>query len=183
MNRKSPVSVVEPATCVRFLKAVEKLGCVSAAAALTGIPVRTFYRLRQTDEAFADAWDDAILIARGDLEDLLRRRFTEGVDYTVRRNGRDVTVTRKFSDRLGVYVHQVLERRAQKIELQRASEGQKARQEAQRIETIEPLELARRILYLLRDAAGKVCDSGDAAAIAEVEQMLLDAGFRPNAGS
>jgi hypothetical protein len=165
-----PAPEVAPELRVRFLTAVEKLGCVSAAAALTGISLRGLYRLRRDDPAFADAWDDAILIARGDLEDLLRRRFTEGVDYTVRRNGREVTVTRKFPDRLGVYVHQVLERRAEKIEAQRASEEQKARLSAEE-EEMDPVELARRITFLLYEGAEKLRATGDPADFAEAEQM------------
>jgi hypothetical protein len=181
MNHKPPVSVDDPAVRVRFVHALSKLGNVAAAAALTRVSVGAFYIRRRTDKAFAAEWDDALMVARDTFEDALRRRALEGIEHKVYRNGREISATRKFSDRLGIYVHQVLDRRAQKIEQQR--DAQQARQEAQRIETMEPLELARRILFLLREAAGKVRDSGDAAGMAEIEQMLFDAGFRPDPGS
>jgi hypothetical protein len=177
MTGKPAASAVDdPQVRVRFLKAVEKLGCVSAAAALTGVSVRSFYRHRYKDPGFAEAWDDAVMIARGDLEDLLRRRFTEGVDYTVRRNGGVVTVTRKFSDRLGEYVHKVLERRAEKIEA-KWDEDDKREETAKKQDIIE---VARRISYLLAEGRRKALASGNPALIAESVAWEQDLNGRPD---
>ena len=63
-----------------FLAALAEVFSVTHAAALTGRHRRRFYDLRDSDSAFAEAWDEAVAAGTSLLEDELRRRALDGWD-------------------------------------------------------------------------------------------------------
>lgn len=70
----------------RFLRALEELGQVKAAAALTGVPCHELYRIRRRDPAFAAEWAAALaarpVIERGrgvvQRKRVTRRQWADG---------------------------------------------------------------------------------------------------------
>jgi len=63
----------------QFLQALADSGSVTAAVAAAGTSRTRVYELRNTDTAFAAAWDEAEEIATDRLQDEARRRAIEGV--------------------------------------------------------------------------------------------------------
>jgi len=63
----------------QFLQALADSGSVTAAVAAAGTSRTRVYELRNTDTAFAAAWDEAEEIAIDRLKDEARRRAIEGV--------------------------------------------------------------------------------------------------------
>jgi AcrR family transcriptional regulator len=57
-----------------FLQALEQAYSVTHAARLAGVHRRTFYKVRDRDERFAAAWEEAFELGTEMLEDELRRR-------------------------------------------------------------------------------------------------------------
>lgn len=63
----------------RFLAHLRETGNVTLSARAIGLPNRTIYDHRQSDEAFKAAWDEAIEEAVDALEEEARRRAFAGV--------------------------------------------------------------------------------------------------------
>lgn len=90
-----------------FLEHLRKTANVSASARIALRERRTVYQWRETDAAFAAAWDDAIDEATDALEQEARRRAIEGDEeyvvssgQVVRGPGGEFLKTRKRSDAL-----------------------------------------------------------------------------------
>lgn len=64
----------------------------------------TAYEARESDEAFAAAWDDAIEAATDALELEARRRAVEGTDRPVFYQGGEVGYVREYSDTLLIFL-------------------------------------------------------------------------------
>jgi hypothetical protein len=64
----------------RFLKHLRQCGIVGAAAARAGIGRTVVYDWRNTDEAFANKWDEALELAYDDLEASILERAKNGSD-------------------------------------------------------------------------------------------------------
>lgn len=62
--------------------------------------MKTFYDRRNRDASFAEAWDQALAHACGEVEAELHRRAVEGWDEPVFQRGERVGTVRKYSDRL-----------------------------------------------------------------------------------
>lgn len=73
------VSKVTSTARAKFLASLAEVPNVALAADRTAISKKTWYLLRRNDDAFAEAWDDALEIAVGKLEEAARQRGVEGV--------------------------------------------------------------------------------------------------------
>lgn len=73
---------------------------VTAAARKSGVDRKTWYNLRRADPAFAQEWDDAIVLGVEALEDEVIRRGRYGVTRSVYYRGKAVGEIREFSDAL-----------------------------------------------------------------------------------
>lgn len=70
-----------PVTQERFIRALEAMGSVGAAAKAVGMSRRSAYKLRDHDgaDSFADAWDRALDLGRGRMFDYAMDRALNGV--------------------------------------------------------------------------------------------------------
>ena len=70
-----------PLTQERFIRALEAMGSVGAAAKAVGMSRRSAYKLRDRDDAdsFAQAWDQALDLGRGRMFDYAMERALNGV--------------------------------------------------------------------------------------------------------
>jgi hypothetical protein len=75
-----------------FLSALAETGIVRAACDAVGIERSTAYDLRNTDEAFAANWDDALENAADLLEQEARRRAHQGVQRVKFDRGKPIMV-------------------------------------------------------------------------------------------
>lgn len=96
--------VVPPEKQGAFLAALEQTGNVTRAAEHVGVDRRLFYRLREKDPTFAEAWQRALLIGIEALEDEARRRAFEGYNKPVFQQGAQVGTIREFSDTLAIFL-------------------------------------------------------------------------------
>lgn len=90
-----------------FLEALATCGVVTKAAEAVGYTRQFMYELRAKDDAFAQAWDDALEQAADRLEAEARRRAEEGVlepvvsmGKVVRNDDGTPMMVRKYSDSL-----------------------------------------------------------------------------------
>lgn len=83
-----------------FLSALAKAFSVTAAAALAGCHRQRFYELRDQDDDFRAAWEDAYEQGADVVRDEIRRRAVEGWEEPVFQQGKLVGHVRKYSDRL-----------------------------------------------------------------------------------
>lgn len=90
-----------------FLAALADTGIVSVAARRVELSARRAYELREEDEEFAEAWDEALEAAIDTLELEARRRAHEGIDVPVMGRGGPVLqsdgeplMIKHYSDRL-----------------------------------------------------------------------------------
>lgn len=83
-----------------FLEELARTGNVSAAARAADRTRQAFYAHRDVDEAFSEAWEDAIHQATDRLELEARRRAHDGVEEPVFYQGIEVGTVRKYSDTL-----------------------------------------------------------------------------------
>ncbi|SFS01686.1 hypothetical protein [Sphingomonas jatrophae] len=90
----------------RFLFALADTGCVSDAAAEAGLSVRSAYRLRRRlgAEAFAAAWDEALVAASRRLAAVAYERAINGVARPVWHKGEQVGEERRYNDRLLMFL-------------------------------------------------------------------------------
>ena len=85
-----------------FLDKLRDTANVSLAAREAGHPRQTWYKFKEADPEFADAWADALEEATDDLEAVARRRAKEGFDRAVFYKGQIVGTVRDYSDQLMV---------------------------------------------------------------------------------
>lgn len=87
-----------------FLAALRKSPNVSAAARKAGYTRQWVYALRQQDEEFAAAWDDALAEAMDTAEGEIYRRAVRGVIKRVYYEGDKKIVVREYSDTLLIFL-------------------------------------------------------------------------------
>ena len=87
-----------------FLDKLRETANVSAAARAAGKSRSSAYQLRQQDEAFRAAWDEALEEALDMLEAELWRRALKGVPRPVYYGGKCCGVIRSYSDQLGMFL-------------------------------------------------------------------------------
>lgn len=84
-----------------FLEALRKLGIVAAAARAANISSATAYHLRNADDDFRQAWDDAMEDSIDTMEEEARRRAVDGVEEPVfGKDGEIVGYKQRYSDTL-----------------------------------------------------------------------------------
>jgi hypothetical protein len=83
-----------------FLQRLAEGGNVMAAATAVGITRATAYAARERDEAFADAWDEALERYGASLEQELHKRIFDGVQRPIFQRGELVGHEALKSDRL-----------------------------------------------------------------------------------
>jgi hypothetical protein len=84
----------------KFLEALALGWSVTHAAGLAGRSRQRFYELREADEAFAEAWSQAIDAGTDVLEDEAKRRAVDGWDEPIYQRGDLVGHVRRYSDNL-----------------------------------------------------------------------------------
>jgi len=80
---------------------------VTSAAEAARVSRSSAYQLRKQDEAFRQAWDDAIQAAIDELELELRRRAMHGVEQPVYYGGKECGRIRTYNDNLGMFLLRV----------------------------------------------------------------------------
>lgn len=89
-----------------FLRALDETGMVTAACDATGIPRRTAYNWRDSDEAFRERWTDIVERTTEQMEREAQRRAVEG--WTEREifdeDGNTIGEVRKYSDTLLIFL-------------------------------------------------------------------------------
>ena len=86
-----------------FLAALGETASVTKAAEVIGITRRTAYDWRESDTAFAEAWDKAVELGTNALEDEMIRRAHHGTDKPVYQGGELVGHIREYSDTLMIF--------------------------------------------------------------------------------
>lgn len=93
-----------PKKRAKFLQCLIDTGNVSRAAASIGISRTRMYELKKEDEAFAQAWDEAVDIGIDHLEEEARRRAYQGTDKPVFYQGYQCGTIREYSDTLMIFL-------------------------------------------------------------------------------
>lgn len=87
-----------------FLEALADTVNVTLACQRAGIPRRTAYDWRHSDQAFAAKWDDALDVGIDLLEAELHTRAFDGVERPVYYKGEQVGTWRYYSDALAMFL-------------------------------------------------------------------------------
>ncbi len=87
-----------------FLAALRATYSVQHAAAAASIHRATAYRWRAADEAFADAWDQALEGCKDRLEQSLFQRAVDGVEEPVFYKGKQCGSVRRYSDAAAIFL-------------------------------------------------------------------------------
>jgi transposase-like protein len=87
-----------------FLAVLAKGYSVTAAVEAAGLARSTVYAWRESDPAFAQAWEEAEESGTDRLEDVAYQRATDGVLEPVYQGGRLVGEVRKVSDTLAIFL-------------------------------------------------------------------------------
>ena len=87
-----------------FIKALRNAPNVTEAAEKAGVNRQYVYRVRDTDEAFAAEWDDALAKSVDEAERELFRRAVKGVRKPVYQNGKQVGEIQEYSDTLLIFL-------------------------------------------------------------------------------
>lgn len=103
--RPNPPRPLNEARKQKFLEELTKHGIVGEAAKRASLHshrgcLTSFYRERERDPDFAQAWDEALEMARGAVEAELHRRAVEGYLEPIYYLGQEVGEVRKYSDSL-----------------------------------------------------------------------------------
>ncbi len=103
---KAPKCTAKPAIWRKaFLARLAKSGNISAACRSARVARSRAYELRRTDEAFADAWDEALEEAADALEAEARRRAVEGTLKPMFYKGKRIhTKVLEYSDGLLMFL-------------------------------------------------------------------------------
>jgi len=88
----------------QFLLTLAETGCVKHAATAAGLDKSALYRFRKRNPDFAQAWEEALEIGAGALEDEAHRRAAEGVEEPVYYKGEVVGTVRRYSDVLLIFL-------------------------------------------------------------------------------
>lgn len=83
-----------------FLAALADGSSVKCACLKADVARRHVYRTRETDPAFALAWDDASEDGTDVMEDEAKRRAVEGVEKPIFHQGVEIARVREYSDAL-----------------------------------------------------------------------------------
>jgi len=97
-------SKMTPKKRAAFLEALAESGNVSEACGIAVVSRDCVYRLRKADKEFAAMWETAIEIACDSLELEARRRAKEGWLEPVHWQGIPMSVVRKYSDTLLIFL-------------------------------------------------------------------------------
>lgn len=87
-----------------FLEGLIETGNVSEAVRLSGMSRSRVYKLREEDEDFQSAWDEAIEVGIDYLEQAARDRALHGVDEPVFYLGKKCGHKRKYPDTLTIFL-------------------------------------------------------------------------------
>lgn len=87
-----------------FLEHLATTANVTKSAAAACIDRSVVYDLRKSDQAFATAWDEALTLGVGALEDECVRRAHEGIEEPVWYKGEQCGSVRKYSDTLLIFL-------------------------------------------------------------------------------
>ena len=87
-----------------FIRALTASGIVRVACKVAEVGRATAYRHRESNEAFAAAWDDALDDACDSLEAEARRRATQGTHKPVFYKGKIVGHIKEYSDTLIIFL-------------------------------------------------------------------------------
>jgi hypothetical protein len=98
--RPGPESKWTAEVRTRFLDHLARRGSVRAACLRVGVSAEIAYRLRRRDEAFARGWAAAMVLARGETEQVLAEQAVEGVIDDVYYRGQCVGSRRRHDARL-----------------------------------------------------------------------------------
>lgn len=93
-----------PEKMARFLEALSDTANVSAAAKKIRISRQYMYQVREEDEEFAAAWDEAVKLGTAALEDEAVRRAKDGTLKPVFYKGVKVGTVREYSDTLLIFL-------------------------------------------------------------------------------
>lgn len=99
-----PKRSVDPTWPSRFIRALGDLGSPAAAAREAEINVRTAYARRRQNEAFREAWDEAIDRCTDLMEAEAKRRAVDGWDDPVYSGGQRIGMIRRYSDQLLMFL-------------------------------------------------------------------------------
>ncbi|MDA0787369.1 MAG: hypothetical protein O3B37_13870 [Proteobacteria bacterium] len=83
-----------------FLNMLAETASVTAASQGTGVYRVKWYRIRKTDPAFAQAWDEALEIGLDAVEDEAIRRAVAGHEEPIYFRGEKIGAVTKYSDRM-----------------------------------------------------------------------------------
>lgn len=86
-----------------FIQRLSETGNVSAACRKAQISRVRAYELRNEDEVFRAAWDEALVMATEALE-LEARRRAEGFPEPIYYNGKKIGIVRRYSDTLLIFL-------------------------------------------------------------------------------
>lgn len=93
-----------PEKTATFLEALADTANVSAAAKKIRISRQYMYQVREEDEEFAAAWDEAVKLGTAALEDEAVRRAMDGTLKPVFYQGEKVGSIREYSDTLLIFL-------------------------------------------------------------------------------
>lgn len=88
----------------KFIQRLSETGNISASCRKAGITRQRAYQVRDEDVAFAQAWDEALVISVENLELEARRRAELGVLEPVYHQGAQVGTISKYSDTLMIFL-------------------------------------------------------------------------------
>jgi hypothetical protein len=104
LRRKEAAQIAQQKKADAFLDGLRSGLSVSGAASAAGIPRRTVYTWRDTDDAFADEWDKALEEGTDLMEDEALRRAVTGTDKPVFHAGQQCGKIREYSDTLMIFM-------------------------------------------------------------------------------
>lgn len=96
----APHTQFTPERQATFLKALADWGNVRAACKAAQVARITAYRQRRASLEFAELWDGALVLARGQVEELLADRALNGVEEKVFYHGEEVATRKRYDSRL-----------------------------------------------------------------------------------
>lgn len=148
---RSGVKTTNPDHRAAFLAALAECGNARDAARQVGLSRSTVYQWRDTDAVFADAWAKAQRIGVEALEDEARRRAYSGVEEPVYQGGKLVGHVRKYSDTLLIFLLKGAKPETYRDNARIEHTGKDGG--PIRTEAVADMEAARRIAFLLAQAA------------------------------
>lgn len=141
----------------KFLIQLANTGNVAEACRRVGLSTTNAYRLRQRDEAFSVAWNEALDDATFDLEAAAFERAIRGVPRPVVRGDKVVTEYRLYSDSLLMMLLRARLPDKYSWSVQRGADGRFAGQSAQQESAEELRAQVNDKLQALLDAADEEC--------------------------